>query len=170
MAETLIALGKLVNVHATRGELRMWPFNPDTNAVRAGSVVVVRRGTVAQQRRVRSVRRHRRFMLLTLEDCDSIAAAEALVGAEVCVPERDLPSAGPDEIYHYQLVGMAVVTTTGTPLGTVADVFDTPSNTVCVVRGVHKEYLVPLIADVVRTIERHTRQLVIEPLPGLLDD
>jgi 16S rRNA processing protein RimM len=168
--ETLIALGKLVNVHAMRGELRMLPFNPDTDTLRGGSRIVVRRAGEEQQRRVRSVRRHKRFVLLTIEGCDSLTAAEALVGSEVCVPERDLSPPGPGEIYHYQLIGMAVVTTTGTRIGTVADVLETPSNAVCVVRQNDKEYLVPLIADVVRAIERHDHRLVIEPLPGLLDD
>jgi 16S rRNA processing protein RimM len=164
----LIPLGKLVNVHATRGELRMLPFNPDTTALEAGRDVFLRRGSEQCRHRLRSTRRHKRFLLLTLEGCDSMTAAEQLVGCEVCLYEADLPLPGPDEIYLYQLLGMTVVTTGGDRVGTVADAFDTPSNTVCVVRSEDHEYLIPLIADVVTAIDRDGRCLVIEPLPGLL--
>jgi 16S rRNA processing protein RimM len=165
----LISLGRLVNPHATHGELRMLPFNPDSTTLGTGSTVVLRRGAEHQRRRVTAIRRHKRFLLLTLEGCTSMSAAEALVGYEVCVPETALPPSGPDEIYHYQLVGMAVVTTSGAEVGVVAEVLATAGNDVCVVRNGNTEHLIPLVANVVKEVSRDRRCLVIDPLPGLLD-
>jgi 16S rRNA processing protein RimM len=165
----VIPLGSLVNVHATRGELRMLPFNPHSTTLRAGSTVLLRRDTDVQERRVNTLRRHNRFLLLTLEGCDSMDAARELIGYEVCVPEQDLPAAGPDEVYHYQLIGMTVVTTAGEEIGLVADVMSTGAHDVCVVRAGTREHLIPLIADVVKEVDRQQRRLVIDPLPGLLD-
>jgi 16S rRNA processing protein RimM len=167
---TLIPLGKLVNVHATRGELRMLPFNPSSGTLRAGATVVLRRGATLEKRRVRALRRHKRFLLLSLEGCDSMVAAEQLVGADVCVHERQLPPVGPNEIYYYELVGMAVVTTAGRDLGQVAEVLATGGNAVCVVRTAQAEHLIPMVAAIVKVVDRAARRLIIEPLPGLLDD
>lgn len=168
--DTLIALGQVLGPHATRGELRIHPFNPDSATLYAGSTVVLRRGDHHEQRRITAIRRHKHYLLAILEGCDSMTAAEALKGYEVCVREADLPKTGPDEIYHYQLLGMTVVTTTGDTIGTVADVMTTGSNDVCVVRGNGREHLIPLIADVVKHIDREQRRVVIDPLPGLLDE
>jgi hypothetical protein len=45
-----------------------------------------------------------------LAGIDSIDAAEASIGFEVCVPIDELPELGPDEVYHFQLVGLRVET------------------------------------------------------------
>ena len=166
---TLIALGHVVGPHATRGELRVRPFNPDSTTLRAGGTVVLRQGQDCEERRVTAIRRHKRYLLVTLDGCDSMNAAEDLKGREVCVREGDLPDIGPDEIYHYELVGMTVITTTGEDLGTVAEVMGTPSNDICIVRASQREHLIPLIASVVKQIDRVQRRLIIDPVPGLLD-
>lgn len=167
--DTLIALGHVVGPHATRGELRVRPFNPDSMTLRAGSTVVLRQGADCDERRITAVRRHKHYLLVTLHGCDSMDAAAALKGHEVCVRDTELPDLGPDEIYHYQLVGMAVLTTAGEALGTVVEVMSLPSNDICVVRAAEREYLIPLVSNVITQVDRAGRRLVIDPLPGLLD-
>ena len=167
--EHLIALGHVTKTHATRGELRLRLFNPASVALAAGSRVVLRRGEEQCERSVRAVRGRGQSLLLTFEGCESMSAAEALIGYEVCVRQTDLPPAGTGEVYHYELVGMTVVTTAGVEIGTVSEVLSVPSNDVCVVRAGTREHLVPLIADVVKQLDREQRRIVIDPLPGLLE-
>jgi 16S rRNA processing protein RimM len=149
--------------------MRVRLFNPASTALVAGTCVVLRRGAEQCERSVRAVRRHGQSLLLTLEGCESMSAAEALIGCEICVRRTDLPPAAAGEIYHYELVGMSVVTTAGVEIGTVSEVMSVPSNDVCVVRAGSREHLVPLIADVVKQVDRERRRIVIEPLPGLLE-
>ncbi len=167
--EHLIALGSVVTTHATRGEVRLRLFNPGSTSLAAGSRVVLRRGEERHVRSVRSVRRHGQSLLVDFAGCESMTAAAALIGFEVCVPAEDLPPAGAHEIYHHELLGMTVVTTAGVDLGTVTEVLAVSSNDICVVRDGTREYLIPLIADVVKQLDREQRRLVIEPLPGLLE-
>jgi len=165
----LVPLGQIVNTHGTRGEVRVRPFNPHSTVLGPGSAVVLQRGHERQERLVRSLRPHKQQLLLTLDGCDSMTAAQALIGYDVCVPEADLPPAGPDEIYHYQLIGMTVVTTGGNEVGTVVQVLTTGANDVCVVRAGSREHLIPFIADVIKEVDRDARRVLIDPLPGLLD-
>ncbi len=132
-------------------------------------MVVLRQGQRSEARVITAVRRHKHYLLVTLRGCDSMDAAEALKGHEVCVREADLPDIGPGEVYHYELVGMRVITTTGDDLGTVAEVMPTPSNDICIVRAREREYLIPLIDSVVKQLDRAQRRLIIDPMPGLLD-
>src|SRR5438093_336493 len=100
---------------------------------------------------------------------DDRGAAEALVGARVLVRTTDLPPPAEDEFYYHEVVGFRVETTGGESLGAVAETFPTGLNDVWVVRGGGREHLIPVVADVVRAIDRAARRIVIEPLPGLLE-
>lgn len=165
----VIPLGTLVSPHGTRGEVRLRLFNPESVTIQAQSTVLLQRADQRQQCRVTAVRRHKQLLLLSIEGCTSMDAARALVGWEVCVPEQELPAPAPGEVYHYELRRMTVVTTTGVELGRIADVLVTAGNDVCVVRDGTREYLIPLIADVVKAVDRTAQRLIIEPLPGLLE-
>lgn len=168
-APALVALGDVVNTHGIRGEVRVRLYNPTSSTLRPGAEVVLRRADTQQPCRVVALRPHQRVLLMQFEGCDSMTAAEALVGCEVCVYETDLPPLAAHEIYYRDLQGMTVVTTGGVTLGVIDEIIPTGSADVCVVRGEGHEHLIPLIADVVRELNRERRRLVIEPLPGLLE-
>ncbi|MBP1685357.1 MAG: rRNA processing protein RimM [Deltaproteobacteria bacterium] len=167
--EALIPLGQIVSTHATRGELRGRLYNPASTTLRRGSHVVLRHGPASREWVVSAVRPHRHLMLLTLEGCDSMTAAETLIGHEICVPAADLPPAGADEIYYHELMGMTVVTNLGEEVGVVAAMMTTAISDICVVRAGGREYLIPMIAHIVKAVDRAGRRIVIDPLPGLLD-
>jgi len=165
-----VALGKIVNTHGIRGELRLLPFNPDTEAVYPGVELTLRRGATTRVTTVRSVRPHKNLLLVTLEGVDTMNAAEELVGYEVEIDAGALPDLAEGEAYHFQLVGLAVETTAGVHVGVVDEVFSTAANDVCVVRREGGEVLIPYVQDIVREVDLEARRLVIEPIPGLLDD
>jgi 16S rRNA processing protein RimM len=111
----------------------------------------------------------RGLLLVTLAGCDDRNAAEALTGFRVLVDAEALPPPAEDEFYWHEVIGLRVETTAGAPVGTIAECFATGANDVWVVRDGAREHLIPVIADVVRTIDRAGGRVVIEPLPGLLD-
>lgn len=168
--ETLVSLGTLVRPHGIRGEIRFLPFNPGSTTLHAGGTVMLRQAGSERPWRVTAIRRHKQFQLLTLDGCLSMTAAESLVGAEVCVPAADLPAPGPGEIYHRQLLGLAVFTVDGSPVGTVAEVMPLPGADTCVVRSGKREHLVPLVAPIVREIDVTHGRIIIDPPPGLIED
>jgi 16S rRNA processing protein RimM len=169
-AGPLVELGRIVNRHGIRGEVRVLPHNPDSAMVLAlAAVVLTGPDGSCQSRRVLAGRRHKKFALLHLEGVASADDAEALVGCTVSVPRAHLPPAGPAAIYHIDLLGCAVRTTGGEALGTVHELIVTGSNDVCVVRGSGREYLIPLVADVIAELDPGARTIVVHPLPGLLD-
>lgn len=52
-------------------------------------------------------------------------------------------------------------------IGIVSEIFDTGANDVWVVQG-EKEYLIPYIEDVVKSIDIDNKKIVIEAIEGLL--
>ena len=163
-------LGRIVNLHGVRGELRIRPHNPDSPMLQQlSSLVLIASDGTRSERRVISTRRHKSFVLTFFEGVASANDAEALVGCGVAVPRAALPPAGPAAVYHADLIGCAVRTTAGESLGTVQEMIVTGSNDVCVVRGGGREVLVPLVADVIASLDTEARTIIVHPLPGLLE-
>lgn len=151
--------------------MRLRLHNRDSTAAAAlASVVLLRADGASDMRRVDAARPHKQFVLLQLEGATSAADADALVGCRVAVPRSALPAPEPAAVYHVDLIGCAVRTTAGDALGTVRELIVTGSNDVCVVRGGGREYLIPLIADVIAGLDTAAREIVVHPVPGLLDD
>jgi len=166
----LIELGRIVNKHGIRGEVRLLRYCADSDAVTVGSDLWLRRTDGPSQRcRVVGLRPHKQFLLLQLEGVTTANDAEALIGFTAAVPRAQLPPLAPEAVYHIDLIGCAVRTTTGEELGTVAEMIVTGSNDVCVVRSGSREYLIPLVADVIDLLDVPARTIVVRPLPGLLD-
>jgi len=168
-SDRLVGLGQIGGPHAIHGEVRLRLYNPTSSALAVQQAVVLRRGAAREVRRIIGLRRNKRVLLLHLDGCETMTAAEALVGYEVCVDESELPPLRDGEIYVCDLVGLEVVTTGGDLVGAVVEVMAAPSADVCVVQGGGREHLIPLIADIVRRIDRDAGRLIIEPVPGLLD-
>jgi len=86
------------------------------------------------------------------------------------VDETDLPQLQAGEFYHYQVIGLPIRTLTHESIGTIAEVLTTPGHDVFVVRNGTKEYLIPVVEEVVRTIAIEDRQVIIDPPEGLLEN
>lgn len=165
-----MAVGDIVAAHALRGEVRVRAYQPPAPTLAAGRTILLERNGSWREARILSAARHGQGIVrVALDGVTGRTAAEALVGTRVLVRRADLPPPAPDEFYHHELLGFAVVTVDGRALGTVAETMVTGLNDVWVVRNGRHEHLIPVIADVVRDIDREQRRITIDPLPGLLD-
>jgi 16S rRNA processing protein RimM len=166
----VVAVGEIVAAHALRGLLRVRAYQPPAPSLAPGRQVVLEHGDTRRRVTVVSAAPHARgLVLVALDGVTDRDAAEALVGARLLVRADELPPPAADEFYYHEVVGFRVETTDGRCLGTVDATFSTGVNDVLVVRDGEREHLIPVIADVVRAIERGPRRIVIEPMPGLLE-
>jgi 16S rRNA processing protein RimM len=167
--ERLISLGRVVNTHGVRGYMRLLPHHFPCPTLKNSVAVFLRsEGGSPLAYQVEKTRSHRPFILLKLKGVESIEMAQALVGTTLLVKEQDLPPLREGEFYHYQVIGIEVVTTKGTLLGTIKEVFSTGSNDVWVIRQGRREYLIPVIDEVVRSLDIPGKKATIEPQEGLL--
>jgi len=166
---TAVAVAEIGAAHGLRGQHHLWPYQGDAPSLEAGRRVFLERDDAWLEVTIVAIAPHGRGMLLTLDGIADRDAAAALTGMRVLVREADLPATDEGEFYAYELEGFVVVTTDGRALGTIAETFSTGLNDVWTVRGDGREHLIPIIADVVREIDRPGRRVVIDPMPGLLD-
>jgi 16S rRNA processing protein RimM len=102
---------------------------------------------------------------------DTIGAAEALAGAEIQVPEGDLEPLESGQVFVADLLGCAVVTLDGRPLGPVIDVWEAGGAATLVVERPKDgaELLIPLSETVCPVIDTAAKRIVVDPPDGLLD-
>jgi 16S rRNA processing protein RimM len=170
-APARLRVGRIAGAHGLQGALRLRPDNPDSDTLEhVGRVFVEREGSAAREYRLLGAQRlNRTTIRVMLEGLDDPDAADALGGSTVAVALEDLPAKAPGEFYYYEAIGCVVTTTDGRRLGVIEEVFATGANDVWVVRDGAIEVLVPVIENVVKSIDLSARLMVIEAVPGLLD-
>jgi len=154
--------------HGIRGELRVEILTDYPERIALHRVLYL--GPESRPYPVEGVRFHRGAALIKLAGCDDRTAAEALRGQWVQVPIEAAVPLEEGEYYHFQVVGVEVITAEGESLGRIVEVIDTGANDVYVVHGPRGEVLIPAIEDVVRELDLEARRMIVEILPGLLEE
>jgi 16S rRNA processing protein RimM len=166
----LIPLGRVANTHGVHGEIRLLPYAfPCQTLVKGLTIFLLQEDGETRPYTIAGVRLHRPFVLLKLETIDSLELAENLREKVLAVEESVLPPVQDGEFYYYQVVGLPVRTTAGREIGVISQVFFSGGHDIWVVREGEKEYLIPVTEEIVRVIDIPGRQIVIEPIEGLLD-
>ena len=96
--------------------------------------------------------------LAGVEDRDQ---AQALRGAQVCVPRSELPQRDDKDFYRADLIGCEVVNLEGVGLGVVQHFMETPAQVLMVVRG-EQEYWVPAVPQHLRRVDLQARRVVVD--------
>ena len=106
-------------------------------------------------------------VILMFRGVDSLDAARLLVGELLTVPLASVPSPPEGEYFHYQLLGLRVLTEEGEDLGQVSEILETGSNEVYVVSGDAGQLLIPALFDVVLKVQVDEGFMVVRLLDGL---
>ncbi len=162
----MLVCGKIVNTHGLRGEVKALYYTDSPDFFAQVKTIYLATGKALP---LLGYRLSRGAVLLRFRGVDTVEAAEALVGKEISVKRDELPPLPEGRYYIADILGMTVVTDAGQVLGKVVDVFKTGANDVYTVRG-EKEYLIPVIDEVVLSTDLSARQITIKPLKGLLED
>lgn len=122
-------------------------------------------------RRLQSARPYRKQLLLKMEGIETPEqAAAVLQGQYLYVPLAQAMPLGKDQYYHYQILGLEVVTGEGVRLGPIVEILETGANDVYVVDADTQEILIPALAHVVQEVDLEHRRMVVTLPPGLLGE
>lgn len=169
--DELITVGKISGIHGIKGQLKVYSYSGNLESLGAAQIITLRSpdGTTLREFAVKGIKPHSAGFILSLKDFDTIDQALSLVGNELCLRRSQLPEPEDNEYYWCDLLGLRVVTADGVELGTLADIFETGSNDVYVVRKDKQEYLIPAVASVISAVDLAGGTMVVTPLDGLLD-
>ncbi len=119
--------------------------------------------------RVREAKEHADTVVANAHDVDDRSAAEALKGARVFVQRSSFPTAGNDEYYWVDLIGLEVVNREGVALGRVGELLATGPQTVLVLAyeqdGKPAERMIPFVAAFIDTVDLEGRRITVDWQP-----
>ncbi len=113
--------------------------------------------------------RHKDALIFKFAGVDSISAAEAFEGAEVCIPKEERAPLPEGEYYQSDLVGCQVVDAqTGRLIGLVTDWQEYGGPPLLEVRGESgKEVLIPFVKSICTEIDPAARRILVDLPEGL---
>ena len=136
-----ILVGRIVNAHGIKGEVRVQPRDGDPHFLTRFRTFYMDGRPVSPT----ASHVHKSFLLMKLPGVEDMNAALDLRGRDLYIRRED--AALPDgEWFDDELLGLTVVDEAGTSLGELVAVENYPAHKVYTVRG-DREYLIPAVKD-----------------------
>lgn len=172
-----VSVGRITAPHGLDGAVRVLPMTDvEGRFDTLEQATLLRPGQTERQRvTISRVAYKGNMVLLWFREISNRNEAETYRNALIQVPGAELPPLPDDTYYVVDLVGLSVETVEGRLLGQVTDVIQAGgANDVYVVRAEpsfsQREILIPAIRQVVREVNLAKGRIVVDPLPGMLDD
>jgi 16S rRNA processing protein RimM len=166
-------VGKIVNTHGIRGEVRVisrTDFANERYKIGNTLYIFMENANAPIEVKVASHRVHKSFDLLSFEGYDNINLVEKFKGAMIKIPESQLQPLDEGEYYFHEIIGCTVITEEGETIGEVKEILTPGANDVWVVKRKNgKDVLIPYIDDIVKAVDVAEKKITIHPMEGLLE-
>ena len=165
MAEVVI-VGTVGRAHGLRGQVTVRPRTDSVEDRFAAGATLTADG------RVLTVTGHswqQGRLVVGFAGVGDRTAAEALRGLDLWA-DGPAEAIDDDEFHDTELIGLVALDRSGARLGEVVAVQHHPAQDLLVVRTSSGEGLVPFVAELVPEVDPAAGRVVIDPIPGLLDE
>ncbi|MEX2406196.1 MAG: ribosome maturation factor RimM [Actinomycetota bacterium] len=165
MDEPTVAVGRVGRPHGIRGEVGVLVLSEVPGRFDPGEAVWLEDG---RRLTVEGSKPHRSGLLVKFREVADRTQAEALRSALLVVPESMSPELPEGSWWDHRIQGCAVETDTGRHLGTVHEVIHTAANDVwSAVDEQGTETLIPVLKDVLVSVDVDDKRIVVREIPGL---
>jgi len=161
--EDYIYVGKIVNTHGLKGEIRILSdFDYKDKVFVPGMTIYI--GRKKEKEEIVTYRHHKNFEMITMKGYSDIDEVLRYKGLYVYVDRADLNLAS-DEYLDSDYIDLDVKVD-GNIIGKVEDVRDTGNNKLLVIKT-DREVLIPLQKEFVKEVNLNDKYVVIEPIKGM---
>ena len=167
MDEPTVAVGRIGKAHGVHGEVSVLVLSDVSERFSVGAELWLEDGRPLT---VVEARPYRDRLLVRFRGIDDRTRAEALQTSLLVVPESGSPQLPEGSWWDHQIEGCELETETGRPLGTVREVIHTAANDVWSavdVAGI--ETLIPVLKDVLVSVDVAGKRIVVREIPGLTE-
>ena len=155
----LINIGKIVNTHGLKGEIRIISdFKYKKDVFKTDNIVYINN----EKYIIKSYRFHKIYDMIILENINTIECAEELKGLNVYINRNDYKF---DGYLNEDLIGLEVYDK-DIFKGKVIDIVKTISNDLLVIEG-NKKHMVPNIPEFIKVVDLENNKIYIEYIRGL---
>ena len=172
-----VEVGRILDAWGIKGWFKVQPYSAESEALFSSKRWYLQppdakfhkgfdafTGTVLL--RITEAREHTDSVVAIAEDFRDRTQAEALRGARIFVPRSSFPTAGLDEYYWVDLIGLDVVNREGLALGQVSELLSTGPQTVLVISydeaGKTLERMIPFVAVYVDAVDLPGKRITVD--------
>ena len=157
----LIQLGFVGAPFGVRGWIKLRSHTDPPERLLEHRSLHIGQGSVWQNYRIEASGRSGGSLTVKLAGIEDRDQAQALRGAQVCVPRSELPQREIRDFYRADLIGCEVVNLDGTRLGNVQHFIESPAQVLMVVRGT-REFWIPAVPQHLRRVDLQARRVVVD--------
>ena len=160
-SSALIQLGFVGAPFGVRGWIKLRSHTDPPERLLEHRSLRIGQGSVWQSYRIEASGRSGGALTVKLAGIEDRDQAQALRGAQVCVPRSELPQRDDRDFYRADLIGCEVLNLEGIVLGQVLHFIETPAQVLMVVRGT-QEFWIPAVPQHLRRVDLSERRLVVD--------
>jgi 16S rRNA processing protein RimM len=160
-ASALIQLGFVGAPFGVRGWIKLRSHTDPPERLLDHRSLHIGRGSEWRTYRIEASGRSGGALTVKLAGIEDRDQAQALRGAQVCVPRSELPQRDERDFYRADLIGCEVVNLEDVVLGHVQHFIETPAQVLMVVRGT-QEFWIPAVPQHVRRVDLRERRVVVD--------
>ena len=156
-----IEAGRIVNTHGVAGEVKIEVWLDSPQFLKSFRRCFIDKREV----KLLSARVHKGFLIVKLEGVEDVNAAMALKGRTVFIDRADarLPKG---TFFLQDIIGAAVVDESGSEIGKLVDVMETPASNVYVVKG-EREHLIPAVPEFIMSTDAENGTITVHLIEGM---
>ena len=166
----LLEVGKIVNTHGLRGEVKVVPWTDYPEQFEDIETVYRKTKTDYEKLTIRGIKYQKGNIILRFAEITDINEAEKYKN-QILYAERDDLGELPEGVYYIaDLIGLTVITDEGEEIGKIADVINTGASDIYEIkREGKKNLLLPAIPDVVLEVDLENKKVTVHMMDGLED-
>jgi 16S rRNA processing protein RimM len=145
----MIRVGQVTGAYGVDGAVKVFPLTDFEDRFSPGANVLIE----GASREVEWSRPGHPGLVVKFHGVDNRTMAELYRGRYLEIPEAEVRPLSEGRFYHHQVVGLAVLTSSGQALGTIAEILERPANDVWVSRDGTVEHLIPATKDAVVKVD-----------------
>lgn len=167
MADDLVCVGVIGGAFGVRGEIRLKSYCAVPEDIETYSPLYNEDGSRTFS--IALIGSIQNGFTARLTGVETKEQADALRGVRLFARRNQLPSLPDDEYYHADLIGLTVLDTGGTTLGTVKAVLNHGAGDLLEIQapGLKDSVLLPFTQAVVPTVDLATGRIIADPPEGL---
>ncbi|HHW41438.1 MAG TPA: 16S rRNA processing protein RimM [Syntrophomonadaceae bacterium] len=170
--ESYITVGQISKPYGLRGEVRVIPYTDFPDRFLTTKRLFIRQNTLFLEKLVERAYIKDNRIIIKLAGINTPEEAGKFRGALLQVPPEEVRALPEGSYYYFQIVGLPVYTLDGKLIGKVDEILNTGSNDVYLVKDPEKgkEILLPATKEVIKKVDLKERCIVVNLLPGLLEE
>ena len=166
----LLEVGKIINTHGLRGEVKVAAWTDTPDVFEDLSTVYIKNKNEYTPLTVGSVKYQKNNLIVKFRELSDINEAEPLKNSVLYAERSELGELEEGVYYIADLIGITVKKDSGEVIGKIKDVMQTGANDIYVVaRKDMKDLLIPVLPDVVLSVDIEAKEAVVHLLEGLED-